>query len=591
MPDWYHSTTTDLLRHLCATMPDKTALIHSDRPVTFADLAARVQRLTAWLARLGVTRGTRVAVWLPNRPEWIVVQFALGNLGAIMVPLNTRFQASEMARIVRHCGAEALVLQESFLKHAYMAMLNDLCPELAGSAPGALQAERLPELRHVICLADRTWPGCWSYDDVCEADGEAPLLPASVASDDLLNVMYTSGTTGSPKGIMFKHGVLLRKVHERGIPYGLTADDRLLVTVPLSNVWGMANSLFFAFVHGASLVLQETFAPEEALALLSRYGCTLYSGVPSMFTDLLEHPRFADSDLSALRIANVSAAAVPRDLMEAIRGRMGVEHIVTSYGLSEACGTLTAAYPDDSFDTRCRTVGRRVPHVEVEILDPDTRAVLPPKTPGEICARGYNIMPGYYRAPEATAQVIDAEGWLHTGDRGMFTEDGYLLFLGRIKDMYKRGGFNVYTQDVEEVLLEHPAIQEVAVTGVPDRRLGEEGVAFVKCRPDSTVVAADLQAFCKQRLANYKVPGYVVCVDDFPRSNTGKVMKFQLREQAMHELGLTGDGTVVPQGDASPVRSQVPSAMRFSVPGQARVPAQRHAGGPGSQEASDGGGP
>jgi fatty-acyl-CoA synthase len=260
---------------------------------------------------------------------------------------------------------------------------------------------------------------------------------------------------------MFKHGVLLQKVYKRDIPYGLCAEDRLLVTVPLSNVWGMENSLFFAFVHGASLVLQETFGPAAALDLLSRHRCTLYSGVPSMFTDLLEHPRFADHDLSALRIVNISAATVPRELMEAIHCRMHIEHIVTAYGLSEACGTLATAYPDDAFEMRCRRVGRRAPHIEVEILGPDTGAVLPANPPSGICARGYNIMPGYYRDAEATTQVIDREGWLHTGDRGLFTADGYLVLLGRSKDMYKREGFNVYTQDVEEALLTRPDIQEV----------------------------------------------------------------------------------------------------------------------------------
>jgi fatty-acyl-CoA synthase len=480
----------------------------------------------------------RVAVWLPNRPEWIDLQLALGSLGAIMVPLNTRFQAYETAQIVRHCGAEVLVLQDRFLGHAYMEMLTELCPELPTSRPGALQADQLPELRHIICLSEQEWAGCWSYAAVSAGTDDTAPGAVDVRADDLLNIMYTSGTTGRPKGVMFTHGTLLRKVHERAVPYGLTAADRLLLTVPLSNVWGMANGLFFAFVHGASLVLQETFVPEDTLDLLARHRCTLYAGVPSMFTDVLDHPCFADYDLSALRIANVSAATVPRDLMEAVRTRLRVEHIVTSYGLSEACGTLTAAYPDDAFESRCRTVGRRVPNVEVEIVDPDTREVLPPGTPGEICARGYNIMPGYYRDPEATAQVIDSAGWLHTGDRGMFTEEGYLVFLGRIKDMYKRAGYNVYTQDVEECLLEHVAVQEVAVTGVPDRRMGEEGIAFVKCRPGCTVSEADMQAFCKSHMANYKVPKYVVFVEDFPRSNTGKVMKFQMRAEAMQTLGI-----------------------------------------------------
>lgn len=539
MPNWYHSTTDDLLRHLAATRSNKTAAIFHNQELTFQDVTARAQRLAAGLARLGIRKDMRVAVWLPNRPEWIDLQLALGRLGAIMVPLNTRFQSYEMEQIVRHCGAEALVLQERFLGHAYLDTLTDLCPELPQSTPGALQTERLPDLRHVICLGEQERPGCWSYASLCAAVDATPPLAEEVQPGDLLNIMYTSGTTGHPKGVMFTHGALLRKVHERGIPYGLTADDRLLATVPLSNVWGMANSLFFAFVHGASLVLQETFVPEESLELLSRHRCTLYAGVPSMFTDVLDHPRFAEYDLSALRIANVSAATVPRDLMERVRSRLHVDHIVTSYGLSEACGTLTAAYPDDGFETRCRTVGKRVPNVEVEILDPETREVLPPQTAGEICARGYNIMPGYYRDPEATARVIDADGWLHTGDRGMFTADGYLLFLGRIKDMYKRGGYNVYTQDVEECLLEHAAVQEVAVTGVPDVRLGEEGIAFVKCRPGNTVSTDDLQAFCKTHMANYKVPKYVVFVDDFPRSNTGKVMKFQMREKAMQTLGST----------------------------------------------------
>ncbi len=539
MPNAACSTINDLLNDLVATTPDKTAVIFHDQELTFQEVAARAQRLAGGLARLGITKGMRVAVWLTNRPEWVDLQLALGCLGAIMVPLNTRFQTYEMEQIVRHCGAEALVLQAHFRGHAYLDMLLGLCPELTHSQPGTLQAERLPELRHVICLSDQEHPGCWPYAALHAEGGGTSVSTQEVGADDLLNIMYTSGTTGHPKGVMFKHGVLLRKVYERGIPYGFTAHDRLLLTVPLSNVWGMANGLFFAFAHGASLVLQESFDPEEALALLSRHRCTLYAGVPSMFTDLLDHPRFPDTDLSALRIANVSAATVPRDLMEAVRDRLHVDHIVTSYGLSEACGTLTAAYPDDDFENRCRSVGKRVPNVEVEILDPETREVLPPQTPGEICARGYNIMPGYYRDPEATAQVIDAEGWLHTGDRGMFTPDGYLLFLGRIKDMYKRGGYNVYTQDVEECLLGHAAIQEVAVTGLPDARLGEEGIAFVKCRSGTNVSTEDLQAFCKGHIANYKVPKYIVFVDDFPRSNTGKIMKYQMRQEAMHTLGMS----------------------------------------------------
>ncbi len=476
-----------------------------ERRVSFAELASLTRRVAAGCLDRGVEPGDRVAVWGPNRLEWIAAALGALTAGASIVPLNTRFKADEAAYILDKSGARFTFVSPPFLGNDYPAMLDG---------------------REAVLLDERIWS---SYDDD-SADVTKRLDAAS--PDDVGDVIFTSGTTGRPKGVVTTHEQTLRVFATWSDVVGLRAADRYLVVNPFFHTFGYKAGIIACLLRGATIVPQPVFDVPTTLDLIGRERITVLPGPPTLYQSILDHPDRAAHDISSLRLAVTGAAVVPVELVERMRAELSLETVLTAYGLTEATGTVTMCRRDDDAVTIATTSGRAIPDTEVRVVGPDNVSV-PIGEPGEVVVRGYNVMRGYFEDPVATADTIDAEGWLHTGDIGVLDAAGNLRITDRLKDMYVVGGFNAYPAEIEQVLAGHPAVAEAAVVGVADERLGEVGKAFVVARAGATVDPDDVIAFARERMANYKVPRAVEVVGVLPRNASGKVLKFQLRSSTV----------------------------------------------------------
>lgn len=551
--DWYaatHRTWGDILAEVAARQPEREAVIFGEERITYGDLARRVDRVAAGLLRLGVKRGDHVALWMTNRPEWIYVQFAVYRIGAVLLPVYTRFKADEVAYALAQSDSSTLIFEDNFLgKIDALGMLRGICPEVEKSPPGELSAKGFPRLRRVIDLSG-SHPGMYSFEELLAAGagGEKEVVAAARAVDpmDVMNIIYTSGTTGFPKGGLSRHRNNLASIYHITERMDLRPEHRCLLNLPLFSNFGCMFVAALAFLRGATVVLQKVLDPEEAFRAIERERITHLFGSPAFFISYLDHPARSRYDLSSLVGGMVGGSPLPPSTMEAIVGELGAREMLNVYGLSECGGVATTTRREDPMERRANTVGVALPNALVKITDPHTGAELGPGQEGEIClgdARpGSCVGAGYYNMPEKTREAIDPEGWFHTGDLGVLDEAGYLRVTGRVKDMFLVGGFNVYPVEVENVLHTHPAVSQAQVVGVPDRRLGEVGMAFVELREGASVSEQELIEFAAARLANFKVPRYVRFVRGFPLTGSGKVKKFMLREQAIRELGLGEQG-------------------------------------------------
>jgi fatty-acyl-CoA synthase len=523
-----------LLDELAAARPHAEAVVSRDERLTYAELRARADSLARALLALGVGRGDRVAVLLPNRPEWLIAALAAAKVGAITVAISTFSTPREIRWTLDHARPSVLVAMEAFRGRAYMAPVVELCPELARAAPGALRCERLPELRAVVSVDGRRPDGVYGWDDLLGRAEEvrAPALAAAqaaVSPSDPCCVLYTSGSTATPKGVLLAHGGVIANGFDIGERQHLSAADRLWLAVPLFWSFGSANALPAILTHGGTLVLQESFEPGEALALLDGERCSVYYGMANMARAMLEHPDRPRRALAAMRTG--LTIGLPEDVrmtMEAVNAR----ELCNVYGLTETYGNCAVTDAHDPLELRLATQGLPLPGMEIRAVDPATGRPLPPGAEGEFRVRGH-LTSGYYRDSEQTRAAFDAEGWLVTGDLGLVGEDGRVRFRGRLKELIKTGGANVSPLEVEAVLMSHPAVKQAHVVGVADRARGEVGVAAVELREGSAATAEALGAFCRERLASYKVPTRIVFrkADEFPRTATGKVQKPRLREE------------------------------------------------------------
>lgn len=539
-------TVGALLARIARRWPGRPALVVPPQRVRldYAQLDAVTTRLAAGLLRLGLEPGERVGIWSLNRAEWVLMQFATARAGLILVNINPAYRSHELEYALAQAGCKALVLARRF-KHAdYPATLRELAPELDACAPGELRAARLPALRHVIVLGDEpALPGTWRFNDIAlcrdaQALARVDALQATLSPDDAINIQFTSGTTGAPKGATLSHRNIVNNGFFVGECMRLDEHDRLCIPVPFYHCFGMVLGNLACVSHGSCMVVPgEGFDPLATLRTVQDERCTGLHGVPTMFIAELEHPRFGEFDLSSLRTGIMAGSPCPVEVMRKVVGQMHMQQVTIAYGMTETSPVSFQTTPGDPLERRVDSVGRVHPHVEVRIVDGDGH-VVPRGTTGELHTRGYSVMKGYWNDPARTAEVLDADGWMRTGDLATLDADGYCRIVGRLKDMLIRGGENIYPREIEEFLHAHPAIADVQVFGVPDARFGEEVCAWIRLAEGHALSAEQVRDYCRARIAHYKVPRYVAFVREFPMTITGKAQKYLMREQMTQRLGL-----------------------------------------------------
>lgn len=545
-----HRTVGEVLRHAAQQWPQGLALVvrHQNVRLTYAELDDEATRLARAFLALGLRPGERVGIWSPNNREWVLTQFATARAGLILVNINPAYRTFELDYALRTVGCSALVLAPSFKSSDYVAMVRSLLPRAGLLGDGRVRSESYPFLQHLIQLGDAAQEGFLSFAELSRR-GEAadPALLAGLTptldADQPINIQFTSGTTGLPKGATLTHFNVVNNGFFVGEGMRLGPQDRVCIPVPLYHCFGMVLGVLAAVTHGAAAVFPaEGFDAQATLEAVSAERCTALHGVPTMFIAELDHPRFSEFDLSSLRTGIMAGAPCPIAVMRRVVDELHMREVTICYGMTETSPVSFQSHVDDPIDKRVSTVGRVHPHVQVKVIDGEGR-VVPRGTPGQLCTRGYSVMQGYWDDPVRSAEVVDAAGWMHTGDLAVLDDDGYCNVVGRVKDVIIRGGENIYPREVEEFLYRHPKVLDVAVVGVADYKYGEEVCAVIRLREGASVEIQEIIDFCRGQIAHYKVPRYVRFVSEFPMTVTGKVQKYLIRQQIETELGLVRERT------------------------------------------------
>jgi fatty-acyl-CoA synthase len=542
MGDWFEKVSMGVLvDQAAARFGDRQALFYEGRRWSFTDLKAETDRVAKGLLALGIQPGEKVSLWMPNRSEWVSTLFAVLKIGAILVPINTRFRTADLEYVVRQSNSTTLITVDRSGPVRYGDMVCELCPDLHQSDPDHMSAALLPDLRRIVVLGEQRCAGTHAWPDMLargETIPDAALEERqhAVDPDQTALIMYTSGTTGFPKGVMHNHNIV-RTVIDKANRMGVTPRDVILMYLPLFHAFGLYEGPLMIMVTGARMVLTTLFDPAQALALIAQEKATMLAGFDTHFNDLMDHPTCATMDLRSLRTGLLASGMASSEPVARKAQRL-LCPTLTGWGMTEVGVGVLLSFLDSSEDDRCLGSGWPLPGYEFKVIDPTTGQTLPPGTMGELCTRGYGVMQGYYKKPEETGKAIDADGWLHTGDMTTMRDDGMVRFLGRYKEILKVGGENVDPVEVEAFLLQHPSVNQVKIVGVPDPRLNEVGVACVVLHPGTQVTATDLIEFCRGKLASFKIPRHVLFVKEFPMTSSGKVQKFRLREVAMEEMKL-----------------------------------------------------
>jgi fatty-acyl-CoA synthase len=538
-------TIGDLMDQTTAKFPDKEAVVYPELGIryTFSEFQALCNQVAKGLMALGIQPGEHIAIWATNVPEWVTTQFASAKMGAVLVTVNTSYRVHELEYLLRQSDSTTLLLIDSFRGASYLDMIYEICPELRECEPGKLQAKRLPRLRNVIFIGDEAQPGMFTWADVLALgaevlDEELVRVQSSLHADDVINMQYTSGTTGFPKGVMLSHKNIVNNAIHVAACQNITEKDRICIPVPFFHCFGCVMGTLASIATGATMVPLISFDPLRVLQAVQNEKCTALYGVPTMFIAELNHPDFDTFDLSSLRTGIMAGSPCPVEVMKKVVDVMGASEITIAYGQTESSPVITQTRPNDTIEQRVSTVGQVLPHVEAKIVDPATGEELPPGEQGELCTRGVHVMKGYYNMPEQTAKAIDNEGWLHTGDLAVVDENGYYRITGRLKDMIIRGGENVYPREIEEFLYQHDKILDVQVVGVPDELYGEQILACIKVKEGETLTEEEVKEFCRGKIARYKIPHYIQFVNEYPMTASGKIQKFRLREQAIKAFNL-----------------------------------------------------
>jgi fatty-acyl-CoA synthase len=542
MPPWVHDRTfAQVLARTVEAHGDREALVFPFLGVrrTYRQFQEEVRQAALALLALGIERGEHVGIWATNWPEWVVLQFATAAVGSVLVNINPAYRSHELAYVLQQADITTLFLTDCFKSSNYFDLLAEARAE-----------ESFPRLRHVVSIKEEKRPGMINWQELLDLGQDTPQedlerRQAELRPDDVVNIQYTSGTTGFPKGAMLTHRNLLLNVYYVGQRMAFTERDRLCIPVPFYHCFGCVLATLLCVVHGSAMVVPaETFDPLATLETLQKERCTALYGVPTMFIAELNHPRFSEFDLSSLRTGIMAGSPCPIEIMRAVGDKMGAREMTIGYGLTENSPIITQTDVHDSLEHRVGTVGRALPEMEVMIVAPGTLTPVAPGEQGELMVRGPCVMKGYYNKPKETADAITPDGWLHTGDLALQTPDGYYRITGRIKDMIIRGGENIYPREIEEFLYKHPAVADVQVVGLPDPVYGEEVSAWIRVKPGQSITEDELKQFCRGRIAHFKIPRYVVVVEEYPTTVTGKIQKYRLRELGIERFGLQAAASV-----------------------------------------------
>lgn len=532
-------TLGDWLEYWAEKTPDKEYIVYSDRDLRFTwdTFNKRVDNMAKGLISIGVTRGSNVGIWAQNVPDWLTFLYATAKIGAVAVTVNTNYQSEEIAFLMKDSDMHTLCMTDGVAGNNYTGIIYNLIPELKNTRRGTFKSERFPELKNVVYIGQEKYRGMYNTAELLllgnnVSDDEFTRLRALSNCYDVVNMQYTSGTTGFPKGVMLTHHNIVNNGFLTGVHMKFTQDDKCCICVPLFHCFGVVLATMCCLTHGSTQVMVERFDPLVTLASVHKERCTVLHGVPTMFIAQLNHPMFNLFDVSSLRTGIMAGALCPEELMKEVNEKMYMD-LTSVYGLTETAPGMTQSRVDDPFEVRCSTVGRAYEFTEVKVLDPETGKECPVGVQGEMCCRGYNVMKGYYKNPTATAQVLDKNGFLHSGDLGVKDENGNYRITGRIKDMIIRGGENISPKEVEDFLYKMPGVKDVQVVAVASERYGEDVGAFIILKEDYQYENEDVRDYCMGKIAKYKIPRYVFFVDEYPMTGSGKIQKFRLREMAL----------------------------------------------------------
>ncbi|EMR07090.1 Long-chain-fatty-acid--CoA ligase [Bhargavaea cecembensis DSE10] len=540
-----NKTVGEVVREKAREFPDVEAYVYPEHGIrkTYREFDEETDRLAKAYLGMGIKKGEHVAIWSDNKRQWFLSQFATGKMGAVLVTVNTNYQAAELEYLLKQSESTTLILDEGFKGTSYIDIIRQVCPEAEVSEKGEISCRNLPHLKRIILMTERDEPGMFKWSEFEEkaegvSDEELEEVFRSLDPEDVINMQYTSGTTGFPKGVMLTHNNIVNNAQLIGDRMKLTEKDRLCIPVPFFHCFGCVLSTLTAVTHASTSVIIEQFNPLAVLKAVQDEKCTALNGVPTMFIAELQHPEFKNFDTSSLRTGIMAGSTCPIEVMKQVINEMGANEITICYGQTESSPVITQTTTEDPIEKRVATVGKPHPHVEVKIIDPVTGEEVPQGQPGELCTRGYHVMKGYYNNEEATRKAIDEDGWLHTGDIAVMDEDGYLDITGRIKDMVIRGGENIYPREIEEFLYTHPSVSDVQVVGVPDPKYGEELMAWIILKAGAEETEESIREYCKGKISYHKIPRYIEFTDEYPMTASGKIQKFKLREMSEERTGI-----------------------------------------------------
>lgn len=551
MSELLHITVGGLLENIASRFPDRLAVKYIDRPYerTWKEFNDETTRVAKGLLKMGIKKGDHVAIWATNYPEWIILLFATAKIGAILVTVNTNYKIFEIEYLLRQSDSKCLFMIEGFKDSNYVSIINELCPTLKEIKPGELNNPMLPFLKDIVYIGEKNYPGMYNWKELYAmadevTDEEYFEVYNSLDPHDIINMQYTSGTTGFPKGVMLTHFNIVNNGKSIGDCMKFTEEDKLCIPVPFFHCFGLVLAIMASVTHGTSMVPLEYYQPLKVMEALQNEECTAVHGVPTMFIAIMEHPDFKKYSFPKLRTGIMAGSPCPVKVMQDVVDVMGAREITIVFGQTESSPGCTQTTTDDSIERRVSTVGKVFPHVEAKIVDPETGKECPPNVPGEFCTRGYHIMKGYYKMPEATAQAIDKDGWLHTGDLATVDEEGYYKITGRIKDMIIRGGENIYPKEIEEFIYTYPKVKDVQVIGVPSKDYGEEIMVWIILKEGETATEQEIKDLVRTNMARHKTPKYVKFTDSFPMTASGKIQKYKMREAAIMEYNLADDASI-----------------------------------------------
>lgn len=539
--DYLEFTLGKILEKETKKYPDKEFLIYPDRNIryTYKEFNNRVDDLAKGFISIGICKGDHVGIWAPNVTDWVTIMFATAKIGAVLVTINTNYKLSELEYLVKQADLKALCLVDNYRDSDYIQMVYELIPELKIQKREELHSKLFPVLKNIIFIGEENHRGMYNIPELLEFgktvnNKELKRVSDSLNYNEVINMQYTSGTTGFPKGVMLSHYNILNNGLYIGRRQKFSDKEILCLPVPLFHCFGIVLGVLAILTHGGTLVIMENFDALKVLAAIEKEECTALYGVPTMFIAELNNPNFSHFNLTSLRTGIMAGSPCPEEIMRRVISEMHCKEITIAYGLTEASPVMTQTSVDDSLDVKVTTVGNELDGIEVKIIDPETGIECLVGNQGEICCKGYNVMKGYYKNPQATASVIDSEGWLHSGDLGVKTEEGFYRVTGRIKDMIIRGGENIYPREIEEFLYRMPQIEDVQVAGVPDNKYGEVVGAFIKLKPDVNLREDDIIDYCRGKISRFKIPKYVIFVDSYPMTASGKIQKYKLGDIALN---------------------------------------------------------